>query len=1488
MTLGSDRYHHHHHHQSLTAASTPTHASADIHDHAALSPTSPGPSTSMSPGTSATSSPQHFYPNRQTGQASSNTVTSIHTLPHLTSPPLPPLPSSVASASLILNEKPVTVTTDEIDSISYRSYRSSSCRNLQPHSVSVEATCYDPGKRLDAPITRYDDRTCFSAAVSKHNSIDRQHDPDTKIYSSSYPGTTSSLSTESDDMLGVMESAGSERVLLNEDMVFSHDDLSHDSYELLEREVDYDDDGLNLHNFNTTRSGSLESDAPNDIQTMTEIFALEDDLYDRAVPIITQSHSLITKYNKDMYNFTRILDSTKEDNVFREIGFRQIERIVDYKGEKDEKKVHSAGPLSSTPMDWWSSEKRETPTTIPSYSVKKSPEMPKKPLITDNKPIGVNDFKGDLRPGVIDLSSPERPLNKEKMDKSMEELDRLMARQLDRYDRVSDRPGEWSLDRVMIKATAAERQNQRSELNRSLDRIDSLPNERSSRIDLPISSSRNNDKEKIAIEKKDLPKFNEYIPKCGPGMVIGFEEITTPVQKRHLPVERAKSDPSRARRRLLTHQKSIDVTPHDSDDSDEVDEQQLKSCSSELNIPYVLHKRLPMNGTAAGISTMNTLNLTETTDFLQERKFEEKKKENEKIQELDLMGDFTDTIEEELEEDLEKEKLYQTSLDDQKVPSFDLDEGGKVDKGTSTIDSTKPPLPKTKSEEEKQKDHPKARRQKSAEEMRRQRSADEIKRQKSADEIKRQRSADEMRRQKSAEEIRRQKSVEEIRENILQKADSLTDARTIAKIEDSIAKNHEVIAIDPEEDEKEPIIIIDERRKFSKQKRKSAESRSSESISPVRFDSSSPKLDVNTSGRVDSSSPARLDVASPSRLELSSPVSPNRLDISSPSRIETPSPSRVSDCSSPARLGDVSSSQAISNVDISISDASSVTSRLSETPSPALLRKRDRSPILFARGKLGISEGSTFLPKGKTQLSPTSARRAKSLDAPVVSLHRLPPADSFSSKDDTLDDGDTSVDSRTRPKLNQDSSLTDDTGQDSSQRISKEDSGDYQSFDDVDMPDDRNQETTSSGTKPRSDESSTSSRQTEEDRSTSSSNPPRKIGLMIESSGSSSLEEAMFPPDEDNTFHDDLIDFPTGIGYPSLDLMVGCYNSPFSLSRTLSRISERSTTSEQERSDYEESTKNSSRTPSMDDESLLSSDHQPSLSSDPPSIPENKIDIPPPPLILNDEWPSPPTNSSASLLDVEPVVSHVETFYMELQAPEEASKVVLDCCDREGSSTDENQTLDDDLASASSATVEGTVRLMSSGGQPCPRRYGSSLSEDTSMGLSSDWDSSTSTVKHHQCKLHFPDKSTTTRYYSGAKSDTCLEEVGAEHTVLVTKPKIIYSSTKSLDANLEDKPYMAFDRGIRHTRIHYIDKKDMRKYYDHSPSASDDDTSSSYERVAKRKKSQSKRRHRVTVDLEVRDGQIIPTTSGSTTAGSSSGPDIEGPMSPTGDRTASV
>lgn len=73
--------------------------------------------------------------------------------------------------------------------------------------------------------------------------------------------------------------------------------------------------------------------------------------------------------------------------------------------------------------------------------------------------------------------------------------------------------------------------------------------------------------------------------------------------------------------------------------------------------------------------------------------------------------------------------------------------------------------------------------------------------------------------------------------------------------------------------------------------------------------------------------------------------------------------------------------------------------------SPMVTRKKGQTPLLFAHARLNLSEGSAFtLIQKQNAVSPTANRRAKSLDAPVISVSKLPPLNAFSSKDDTVEE----------------------------------------------------------------------------------------------------------------------------------------------------------------------------------------------------------------------------------------------------------------------------------------------------------------------------------------------------------------------------------------------------------------------------------------------------------------------------------------------------
>ncbi|KAJ8960751.1 hypothetical protein NQ318_020044 [Aromia moschata] len=147
--------------------------------------------------------------------------------------------------------------------------RSASCRDLYDFSFEEtgqaksrappskppmdKAVASFEERKLESPVTRYVERPIYSAS-SRDSSLEIHQDimmPDEKVYSSSYPGTTT-YSQES------VEDPG------NYDLRDSQDDLSHDSYELIEKS---DDDYSNSGEYNkyrkpkpfNTRSCSLDS-----------------------------------------------------------------------------------------------------------------------------------------------------------------------------------------------------------------------------------------------------------------------------------------------------------------------------------------------------------------------------------------------------------------------------------------------------------------------------------------------------------------------------------------------------------------------------------------------------------------------------------------------------------------------------------------------------------------------------------------------------------------------------------------------------------------------------------------------------------------------------------------------------------------------------------------------------------------------------------------------------------------------------------------------------------------------------------------------------------------------------------------------------------------------------------------------------------------------------------------------------------------------------
>ncbi|XP_014262152.1 uncharacterized protein LOC106674133 [Cimex lectularius] len=451
----------------------------------------------------------------------------------------------------------------------------------------------------------------------------------------------------------------------------------------------------------------------------------------------------------------------------------------------------------------------------------------------------------------------------------------------------------------------------------------------------------------------------------------------------------------------------------------------------------------------------------------------------------------------------------------------------------------------------------------------------------------------------------------------------------------------------------------------------------------------------------------------------------------------------------------------------------------------------------------------------------------------------------------------------------------------------------------------------------------------DEDVSSSSSFKPDKTTLKpfsLESSGSSSLEEGIFPPDDCSHFADEeegssnsAKDEYQGFGYSvaGAELVIGGYTGGvFGLSRTLSRISERSTTSEQDRSDFDDdlSTKPSSRSLSLEDESLMSSDRQPSLSSDPsinpeveeqplPPLPPEPLGfkIPPPLLQHDEEWPSPPNSSFDT-----PIVGSVETYYMNIR-PEEPTKVILpkEPYDNDYSSDSdyENKTLQDDDGPDSS-TKESTVKLALKHKKP-------GNSSDTSLGIS-DFSSSTGTVKHCQyysCTVKSDDSSLADFGSSLSTEMLSSSRKNSDDSMCLRRRSFHHIQRRSFDDY--DSPYSESDESCpKQTKRTYsnlpspttpcgkklnkerqcaksnqlerrnvcsksIARSKCYSYYSLARSPPSDGSSSSLEmgeppstpntipRVSKRRRHvpPSKRRQRVSAETDIRDGQLISVSS---------------------------
>ncbi|XP_067210973.1 uncharacterized protein Cdep isoform X6 [Linepithema humile] len=208
--------------------------------------------------------------------------------------------------------------------------------------------------------------------------------------------------------------------------------------------------------------------------------------------------------------------------------------------------------------------------------------------------------------------------------KSLEKLDSRERRYLGRLESREGRSLEClDFDSAERRKNIEYREPKRSRSKPEKGKSDEKPRERDDWRSLEKARKDNERRErerqaKLSIESRTetvigvphemenlKPKavFAEYEPKVVGGVVLGFEETALPG---HIPVERTKSDPNPARQRLgsnskrhmLMHQKSIDLTPADSGDEEPFSDSAAIQ-KTNIDIPYTLHKRHVMNGTAS-------------------------------------------------------------------------------------------------------------------------------------------------------------------------------------------------------------------------------------------------------------------------------------------------------------------------------------------------------------------------------------------------------------------------------------------------------------------------------------------------------------------------------------------------------------------------------------------------------------------------------------------------------------------------------------------------------------------------------------------------------------------------------------------------------------------------------------------------------------------------------------------------------------------------
>ncbi|CAH1368466.1 unnamed protein product [Tenebrio molitor] len=1031
--------------------------------------------------------------------------------------------------------------------------RSASCRDLYDFSFEdsgqakrriakpckpTEKTASVENRKLESPITRYDDHHALYSTSSRDSSLEIHQDimmPDQKVYSSSYPGTTT-YSQES------MEDPG------NYDLRDSQDDLSHDSYELIEKS---DDDYSTSADYRykrakplNTRSCSLDSGnyLPSDTDSET-------DKRHKCKSVSDVQHDIFTM--DDPRDLPREITPRKSDGSFYKnfkIGSRTSsqESKSDYHESKTGKssreslkkanRERSYGSRTSSPdsKSDYESKRRKTKTYVDSrtssleskseyYDANSKIDEPKHPYhhefdrkISFERNYGTQKVKHEptaysfeesygkketSHVHSISLQNVETEQNI-RVNRMLADLEQntVPRTQKSRSEDKSTHIWPDSIPGVTteIRNWPSAKQTQRSTESESNifsfdeDKIQSLQD--SSDMDVCPDHSfgvvPNIDKQKKAETKRKQALKDVF-------MEIEPRKIREPLPL-HQPIERTKSDPnslarqrfnSTSRRMLLMHQKSIDLTPAESSDEDylykqipsappitkykgshfemptaefghfdilkreiegqktkfEVPKSQFevlgaKTQSDFINlppksddIPYVLHKRHVMNGTA----TKEEVKQAEKQEP-QESKKEEKKKmkavESEPFlftQNIDLSK--VDPVT--LEVDKSEAPVQHMSSPKRDITHIDPVLLEALSSKLSQIESDSPTSSKTESLKPQQKllnvpkEKPvvvkppeppvvviKPEPEKREPEKEKQKVKEKIK-----TEIKPKRVI----KPRMQPGKKGKGSKTKVRITSFSSDDESLDSDDVFGSAEATPTRMEFSPPQMRK-EMESILKFESERKYLQYTMSSTEVEGSPPQTRKKTEKS--QYDNGLDPNVQPSELRRI-----SERSFSIPSSEDDLNIKT-SDLQPVFAEPVTDPLTTVQEADKEDAdksvndtiqEDLDKTEINLDEEREkeklllqaeiendlknlkvpAKTKITEITSPSL-RKKGQSPLLFAHARLNLSEGSAFtlLQKQQATESPLPGRRAKSLDAPVISVSRLPPVNAFSSKDDTVEE----------------------------------------------------------------------------------------------------------------------------------------------------------------------------------------------------------------------------------------------------------------------------------------------------------------------------------------------------------------------------------------------------------------------------------------------------------------------------------------------------